>query len=805
MKTITENMKAALISFLLIVSVTVNAQHNITGTVNSTTNEPLPGSTVLLLQPADSSLVKANFTNQEGYFSFDGIEQGKYLLSISFVGFETIIRSIETGKAPLSYSLAPSTALLDQVNVVAQKPFIEQEIDRTVINVQNSITNAGSTVLDVLRRSPGIQVNQQAGTISMIGKEGVQVMINGKISYMPAASLLAMLDGMNSNNVKKIELITTPPAKYDAGGNAGYINIVLSQNPNEGFNGSASLTAAGFSGSAPAANLDLNYRKKKINLYGSYSFSRRAQIQQLNDNRSVRFESVNTLTNIASTRDPYQLNNGVRLGMDVALSKKTTMGLLLSGYRNNWKMEAVNTSRVSENGVLITDLAIANVETNRWLHGMANFNIQHKFSADGELNFNIDFLRYNNYNPNAYINNYLENATIIDVREINSSKLTDINILPISLDYSKKINEKLTLETGIKAVQSNFSNDVLVEEKIGETWIPDGKITADYTLKESIRAAYISTNYNHSEKNTFKAGLRYEYTVSNLGSNIEKDIVDRKYGYLFPTIYWKHKINDNHSYNLNYNRRINRPTFNDLAPFLIFIDPNTFASGNAALQPAIADNLSLGFNVKMLNFTVNYAHENYAIGGFQMQVDAENNKVYYIAQNLKFSESLFLTTSFPTKITKWWNGQLNLTAARNRAVADFLEGGFAISTFTYGLSGFQSFKISKRLNAEMSGFFQSRALSGIAIRKPLGQLNVGLGLALPKSNANIKFGVDNLFNFMVLRWKNANEELGYSDNFSLQFQQQILKLTYSKSFGNSKMAGNRKRQTASDEERKRVN
>ena len=808
MKTITLKSKTVLylkVLCLLSCCQIARAQKSINGNISDDQNEPLPGCSVVLMNVSDSSLIAATFSNMEGVFAFNNLKEDNYLLSLSYTGFLHQSMQVSPSDKPLSFRMITAANSLSEVHVVAKKPFVEQQIDRTVINVKNSITNAGSSVLEVLQKSPGIQINQNSGAISMTGKEGVQVMINGKLSYIPAAALMATLQGMNANNVEKIELITTPPAKYDAGGNAGYINIVLSQRPDEGLNGNASLTAAAFEGTAPAANLDLNYRKNKINLYGGYAFRRLSQLQNVQVNRSVHYEGGSTETHTNSDRAPFQLNNGLRLGMDLELGKRTTLGMLLSGYRNEWQMDALNTSSTLKNGLKDSQIDIANAETNLWKHGMGNFNIQHQFATEGELNFNVDFLKYDNYNPTNYINRYSEMELFIREEYLNSSKKTLINMLPVSLDFTKKLSDKLILETGLKAVRSRFSNDVLVEEKRNDVWTADDEFTADYQMKENVGAGYVSASYNHSEKNSFKAGLRYEYTTNKLDSDKAGTLVDRKYGYLFPTVYWNHKINDKESFNVSYNKRINRPTFNDLAPFLIFMDPNTFISGNAALQPAIADNLSLGYALKMVNFTLNYSHEKYSIGGFQMEVNVENNKLYFIAQNLRFSESLFLTASFPTKITKWWNGQINLSGAQNHAVADFAETETSISTSTFNISGFQGFKVSERVNMELSGFYQSKSLAGVSVMKPFGQLNYGLSLALPASNASLKFGIDNIFSSMIFRMVSDSEELGYSSNTRLEMQKRILKLTYSRSFGNSKVKASRKRSTASETERQRVN
>ena len=800
------NSKKVISLIFAFITIQLKAQ-TISGKVLSDQNEPLINSNVFLLNETDSSLVKVAITNLEGIFLMESVETGKYVLSISYIGFETYTKGLfitKTNSDLGSIALKPSSNLLDQVTVVARKPFAEQKIDRLVINVKNSITSSGSTVLAILQKSPGITVNQQAGIINMAGKEGVQVMINGKLSYMPAAAIVPMLEGMSSNNVERIELITTPPSKFDAGGNAGYINIVLSENPNKGFNGSYSLTAAGFNGSAPSANADFNYRKNKINLYGSYSYSRIAQLQYIQNYRNILYENTSKATVINSRRDPVRSINNLRIGVDYQLGKRTTMGLLISAYENLWKMSAFNTSILSVNKKEDSRITIDNKNINSWKHGMINFNIQHTLKYNGDLNFNMDFLKYDNYNPSKFVNKYSKNGTFIKEEYIGSSKKTLIDIFPIQLDYSKKLNTKTAFEIGVKTVISRFSNDVLVEQLIQNVWKPDQEFTANYKLIENVAAAYTSFTINANPKNTIKAGLRYEYTKSNLGSDKQANIVDRKYGYLFPTMYWSHKINESKTINMSYNRRINRPAFNDLAPFLTFADPNTFISGNSALQPAIANNASVSYALKMYNFSLNYSHENFTIGAFQFKIDPVTNKQYNTAENLKFTESLFATFAIPMKFTNWWKSQLNINSSWIHAVADYIKPETSIKIFNYNLSGFHNFTLSKNINMELSGFYQSKGLFGIAVLKPLGQLNFGTQFKFPKSNSNLKLGVDDIFSTMKYNFENNSDILGYQAYMNLNMQRRLFKITFSQNLGNKKLKEKRNRNTASDAERKRV-
>lgn len=788
----------------------LQAQNTITGRIMGLDAKSLANVNVLLLNPLDSTLIRGEITSSTGKFSFQNINDGRYLISCSFTGFETNHLPVTVSKTLLDMGLIylkTEAVNLSAVTVIAKKPLFEQKIDRMIVNVKNSITSAGSTVLDVLQKSPGVIVNKQGGTIGMNGKSGVNVMINGKINYMPADALVQMLNGMSANNVERIELITTPPAKYDASGNAGYINIVLINSPDIGFNGSYAVTLAAFRGTAPAANIDFNYRTKKGNLYGSYSVIRQENTITpiIEGNRKVIYQGRTTETETKSDRSPVQRNHNIRLGYDYQLGKKTTLGLLAAAYDTKWTMDAINNTTAKINNSLDTVIRVNNDEINQWKHWMGNFNLQHTLNSGEEITLNADYLFYDDNNPNNYLNQYQDrNNQLLRVENTESSKKTVINILPVQIDYKKKLSAKTNLEAGLKAVVSKFSNDVSVQKLIQGNWKSDNDLTALYSLKENIGAAYALMNIAAGEKTSIKAGLRYEYITSNLGTQIQKNIVDRKYNKLFPTIYLSRKLNDNNSFNFSYNRRINRPAFTDLAPFTIFLDPYTYITGNSALQPAIADAVKIDYMLKKFVFSLAYTYESNSIGSFQSEVDVSSNKQIVAARNLKNTQSINASFSLPLSITKWWISQINLNNTWQKIESDYNQKPISLTNINYNISGFQSFTLPQNFGIEFSGFYQSKTLFGAYVTQPYGQLNAGVQKKFIQSKSSLKLGVDDLFSNM--NWRSRfdlpEENFYLSDRF--QISRRILKLSYSKNFGNKVLKEKRARSTASEEERSRV-
>jgi hypothetical protein len=785
-------------------------QSIVSGFVYSPGMKPMANANILLLNEKDSTLVKGSTSTGSGFFSIEKIKAGNYLALISSAGFKDYYHNnilVNTEAVNLgNIMLEQESKVLNDVVVTGKKPLFEQKIDRMVINVKSSITSTGGTVLEVLEKSPGVTVNRSSGSIVMNGKDGVQVMINGKMNYMPVDAILQMLNGMNASTVEKIELITNPPAKYDAAGNAGYINIVLSQNPNQGFNGSLDLSMGVGNGTNPKASTNFNYRKERFNLYGDYSYSRLAQLQNGTFYRSVKENGSINEINTETNRDPYQRNHNARIGIDYIAGKKTIIGALVGGYNNKWEMDAVNHSQYSKNNMVDTQIVINNHEINHWKHYMGNANLQHTVKEGEVLSMNVDYLHYGNENPTDYINSYY-NASNSHLSDENtfSGKITNINIWVTQFDYEKKVSSKTNIQMGAKGAFSKFTNDVLVKKMDLGVWVADPNFSANYHLTENIGAAYISIDQSLSAKTSIKGGLRYEYTYSNLGSEKQADIVDRKYGKLFPTFYISHKLNEKNGLNFSYSRRINRPSFNNLAPFLIFVDPKTFISGNAALQPAITDGVKLGFNTGKLFMSASYSYISNAIANFQVEVDTNSNNQTITAANIKKTQMVNYSISLPVSITKWWFSQINLDGNWQQMKTDSKNGPIDVSQVFFGISGAQNFKLPKKFAIELSGFYQSKSLSaffGASTLKPLGKLNIALQKKF--NTSALTLGVDDIFSSFIFR----TEFSGPNDNFytkgDLQISQRMFKLSYSLNFGSKILKDKRARITASEEERSRV-
>ena len=701
--------------------------------------------------------------------------------------------------------------LLEKITVTGRKPVYEQKTDRMVINVKNSITSAGGTALDVLERSPGVTVSRQGSTIALNGKNGVAVMVNGKITYMPPDALIQFLSGVSAGNIDKIELITTPPSKYDAAGNAGYINIVLINNPYAGIGGSYFLTGG-------TANRELiggaggnfNYRSASINLYGSYSFNHSHYIQP--GTGFVQFaRGGDIITNTSfSDRNAITDIQNCRIGMDYQLDTATIIGALVSGYISRWSMIAHNGAAIRKNNVLDSTIySVDDPELNLWQNVAANLNFQHTFRPGRVLYFDVNYIYYKDNNPNNYSTDYYDqqNAFLAHA-DSRSGKITPIHFRVVASDYTTPLGKKVKMEAGAKVSLSAFTNDVSAEDRKQGSWIPNTGLSANYLLKENIAAAYTSFIMNVTSDLSVTAGLRYEYTSSDLGSTVTPHIVNRKYGELFPGFTVSQKIDAENSINFSYSRRITRPTFNDLAPFTVFFDPKTFYSGNPALQPAIANTVQASYGFKRYNFSLSYTHEVNTIDNsyFQTQrLDTVNNILYLSARNFNYERYLGAAFSVPFTVTSWWSMQNNINGNWRMIHTAFGDKPVVIENFDYSINSTHRFLLPAGLALELSGSYSSSVYLGTAKLKPVYQVNAGLQKKLGIKGGLLRFAANDIFNSGSY-WK-FGETLpgsGAVVNRTFNYGTVAYRLTYTRPFGNNALKAKRERSTGAEEELKRV-
>jgi outer membrane receptor protein involved in Fe transport len=783
---------------------------SIKGKVLNENGKPLSNVNVLLLHSKDSVLVKGMMSDTAGSYLFTDVPTGTYLLQFTFAGLQPVcsapyfMNSMQDDIVIGETRMQQAGVQLKNVTVTAKKPLFEQKMDRLVVNVRNNVTAVGSTVLEVLERSPGVTVDRQNNIVSMGGKDGVVVMINGKESRMPVSAILQMLAGMTASTTERIELITTPPSNFSAEGNAGIINIVLIENNTTGTNGSFTSTVGTGRNKMVTSALNFNHRKGKINVYGDYSFSKNDLDQVFHFYRRIGFAGSTREADMITDRAPVTSTFNSRTGIDIQLTKKTMLGILASVNMNNWKMDAISTTFTSidhqPDSLMTTDID----EKNNWKSLNGNLNFYHVFKKDETISFNLDYLYFKANNPVDYLNSFFSGSgNLVYDQQVRSRRINPIRFIVASGDYNRRIGKNTMLQAGAKFTFSGFTNDLVIDRMQQGGWVTDEDFSTSQELNESIQAAYISFNSTLNPKTTMQVGVRYEYTNSELGTQDHHIIVDRHYGKLFPTFFLSRKLTDHSTANFSYSRRITRPTFNELAPFTIFLEPNSFTTGNAALQPSIADIVTAGYSFKNYIFSLSYTYDAGSIARLQPKVDPATNKLVGFSENLKSLQTMALTVAIPISATKWWNMQYNVTGKLQRSQSMYIDIPIQINHRNIRIATTQSFKLPKNYTIEIAAFYQSADIQGRSIRKSFGTFDMGVQKKVGKKG---KFSVTatDIFNTTYNRNSTNIPEQNLYLKRRVEFTSRMFKLTYTTSFGNTRLQAKRNRLDNSEEERNRV-
>jgi len=794
---------------ILIISYAAHTQSKLEGRVIGVNNQPLTGATVLLLRSTDSALIKGSVTGANGNYIFEKISAGSYIVSASTTeysqGYSPLLVVVENeNKAVPSLNLSAKVSSLKGVTVVTRKPLYEVKIDRMVINVANNITAAGTTVLDILERSPGVIVDRQNNGVSINGKDGVVVMINGRKNYMPIAAVVQMLAGMPADNVEKLEIITTPPANFDAEGNAGYINIVLKKNSQFGTNGSFSFDVGYSRGLITTATGNFNHRQKRWNLYGNYSVSR-SEMDQIMRLYHGSYYHGNFLENNAnSSRDPVETIGDLKIGVDYDLKKDLVVGALISLFDRGWNMDAFNESFGYTNGKLDTMVKVVNREKHPFNSYDINVNVGKSYQ-NAKLTVNLDYMNYKEKNPVSYVNYYYDaNATFVGDEYVRSNKNTPVQLWVGAIDYENKLGEKGSISGGLKATFSSFTNDVEVDRLSQSMWTAVPELTAIYFLDENISAAYANFEWSLTGKTKMKSGLRYEYTNSNLKTETEKNLVDKHYGRLFPSFFLSHNMSADKFISFAYSRRIERPTFWNLAPFVIFMDPNTFFSGNPALQPAITDNTNISLSLKSKVISFSYSFESSPITNFSPHVDSATNKQTLAAENQRNARALNLNVSIPITITKWWNMQLSASANYKKLNGQYLNEPVELETKNAFVSVLESIKLPKGYSFSLTGFYNSGGLFGLWGTKGFGSVDAGVQKKFRGEKSMLRLNCTNIFNTVKYRFTANIPEKNLYSSGQILFSHPGVHLTFTHNFGSEKVKAQRNRSTGTEEEKDRL-
>jgi outer membrane receptor protein involved in Fe transport len=789
----------------------------VSGRVVDDENRAIPGANVLLRTDTDSTLVKGAATDSTGRFVIRSVQAGTYRLQVTFVGYDgpvstSLVLTGEPTRDVGTIVLRPSEILLDDVVVAARRPLFEQRSDRLVVNVRQSATLAGADALQVLQRSPGVIVNEQAGAVTLLGKSGVQVLVNGRPVQVPPDALVQYFAGLNANAIERVELITSPPASMDAEGDAGFINIVLRQSSEEGVRGSLSATGGYGEAEVGSANAELSAQSGDLRLFGGYSFSWTDRETTLTNVRRIDDERGVTWAPSVSDRDPLQRNHNARFGLDLALSPRTQIGTVLAGYDNRWTMTASTVQRTERNDLLVRRTRIDTEELNRWQHLMGNVHAEHRRASGGTVSVDADYLYYRNENTNDYTTTSRGGAAdSTTTGEAATRKTTPFRIGVVKADYTAPVSSNWTLGTGVKISEARFTNDVQTGLLLPSVDLGRNNPSENSRLTESVYAAYVESDVQITPQISLNGGLRLERAVSTLAfeesSRADPGSLDRRANRLFPSLTYSHDLSERQQVNASYTRRITRPSFNDRAPFVFFIDPNTFFTGNPGLRPSVSTTLKVDYTRGGLFSSLQYVREAPTISRFQNQIVSDGNLQRIVPVNFDGREALTALVARPIQLTSWWESENNVFLSWQRITRgeEGAAGRLRVGERSHRsirLRSTQRFGLPHGFAVEASGMYQSADLFGFVRFDPTWKVDVAIEQSLSDRWGRLTLAVSDVFNSNMRTGTTGSREGSTYVERTVDFSPRTLRLTYSLPFGRGPSV--RTPATASEEERQRV-
>jgi hypothetical protein len=814
-------MKKLLLATLILWSGIAFGQTNrgkISVTIVSDQQSAIENATVELLKAKDSSLVKVAITDKNGVAEFENISFGSYILKASSAGRVTQLSSSFNLSSDQSLVTVPKIGLqpdakqLGNVTVTGKKPFIQKLNDRIVVNVENSIISAGSSAMDVLERSPGVIVDQN-DNISLRGRSGVIIMIDGKPTAMTGADLANYLKGLPSAAIERIDIITNPSAKYDASGNAGIIDIRMKKDQRFGTNGT--LTAGYGQGIYPKANGGgtFNYRNKKINVFGNYN---RGYFIGLNHLILDRNFYNNGVYNGGDLKDNYAKTpfntNTARVGADFFPSKKTIIGFVVNGTFNHIRRNSGNNSIVidqnKQNKNTFASLATNN-DHNR--NVVANVNFKHQFDSTGkELTADADYGSYHSTSLTRNATKYykLDGTSLQPDYILDGDQDGQLTFKTAKVDYVNPLGKTAKWEAGFKTSFVSSDNDAKFFDVSSGTPQNDVNKTNRFFYDENNNAGYLNISKNWKKYN-FQVGLRGEHTHIKTHQVNGDVFFDSSYFELFPSAFFNYNLKEDQTIGVSVSRRIGRPGYSQLNPFLFLIDPTTYATGSPGLLPQFTWSYELSYTLKNLNFTFGYSHtthsQNVVISKFKdvfPNIPSDDNVTVQIPVNFSSTDYYGVSISAPIRVNKWWNminnsniyyqhfnGKLGTTQLdKGKPAADLRTN----NTFTF----------KKGWTAELTGSVNSGGQYGFMVLDPQWGVGAGVQKLIMKSKGTLRFNITDIF------WTNLPKAVITYDNYIEKWhayrETRVANLTFTYRFGNNKVQQARRRTTASEEERQRA-
>jgi len=799
-------MRQFLLFFLSILFLNIQAQ-NVKGILSDNTT-PVVYANVMLYNATDSSLVKFTYSDDNGLFQFEQLSNGDFYIDVTFVGLDNYrSKSFSIQKEDIDLGIITminAGKQLEEVTVTAKKPLMEVKPDKVVLNVAGSVLSTGDDALSLLRKAPGVLVDNNEN-ITLLGKSGLVIYIDGKPSPLTSTELANMLKNMSSNDIESIEIISNPSAKYEAQGTAGIINIKRKKLNNRGINGSVSITGRQGKTTGFNSSSSLNFRNEKLNLVGNAGY-----FNSDNWNFNDFYRTQNNLGfNTVNENNNNNKGYNAKLSGDYYINKKSTLGFIAEYNSDDFRMTNNSVTKMGNLLLTETDSLLLNLGLNKAVSNNTNFNANYYYDGGNETSFNIDanygrFERNNNaYTPNEYTTP--DRNRVTSTFKVRSITPTTIDIKTLKMDYERKLG-KGKISGGLKSALVQTDNNFNFYNISDDSEVLNPDLSNRFKYDEWVNAGYL--NYSlQGQKIGINAGVRVENSITKgdlIAMNPTNDkLVKRNYTNLFPSAGLSYAPSQKHSFQFSYGRRINRPNYQDLNPFEFQLDQLTFEKGNAFLNPEYTDNLQLTHTYAYkLTTTLSYSHTNDVITRL---VDTSGLKGSFITwDNIAYRKVFTASVSAPFSITEKWSTYTNLNAVHTKNRADFGDGKLInLNVSSFNMYHQQSYSFSNGWNAEISGWYTSPSVwEGTFVMNSMWAAGAGVSKKFADNKAKVTLSIDDIFKTNV--WSGESTFGGLYMDVSGGWDSRRARLTFNYNFGKQVNGKSRKRSTGLEDEQNRI-
>ncbi|MCI1187471.1 TonB-dependent receptor [Hymenobacter sp. DH14] len=779
------------------------------GTVRSETGAPIEFVTLTLHRAADSVVIKTEFSDVQGQFRFDALVGGRYLLSAAQIGYgrywSPALAVPAAGLVLPAIGLRPSAATaLKEITVTARKPLYEHQAGGTRVNVADSPLATGATALEVLGRAPGISTDGKEN-LSLRGRQGLLVVVDGKRVPLTGADLADYLKALPAEQMQSIELLTNPPAQYDAQGGAGVIAITLKKDQRLGTNGSATLSVGRGGYGRITGGLVLNHRRKNLNLYGNYTYSERRYFTRYDFDR--QYAGTSLLPAAASQQFNDQVSHlrshAAKVGADCTLSKRTLLGASLTGLLSHIdnSVDTQSEFRMLDGSPLsrYTSVTAQNIDRPS---GSANLNLRHALADSANaaaFTFDADYGRYHTTRLMAQQANYLEPQYAVN--QFDGDQRVDLSIGTLKLDFSQPLPHRARLEAGAKATRVRSDNSTAFFSTMNGTTTFNPFISKDFRYAENVNAAYVSVR-TATAQTTVQAGLRAEQT-NTLAELSGEAARERHYTQLFPSLSAQRTLNARHALALALARRIDRPNYGQLNPLRFYVDPISYRAGNPDLvaQTSYSAELTHTYRQKFVT-ALAYARTDQPIVTTAQPSPDGGRLVVSQDVNLASQDYLALTLTAPLEPTKWWSMYANGVFYYLRFRGQLAGTQLNRAQPSCQLSLSNTFSLPRGWSAELSGNYQSSEIWGFEKSTGRGQVGAGLLKSFWNKQGSLRFGATDIFYTSPARF--TSTFVNFRETFYKREDLRVVTGTFTYRFGNGKVAAARKRAAGAEDELRRA-